>query len=663
MKPISTLRAFLPSAVLAGFAITSLNADTVGFNQTAAGPWDYNTGGNWVGGTINGTWDSSLTLAEAQTVTFAAGSVLGHGWAFNYAGDVPLTLRSSGTADRTITLGGDVSVNPSSNQTVTIGSTTNNNKLNVNLGGVTRTFTVNDSKGLKFLNVISSGGLIKTGTGTLTLSGTNTYSGSTTLTQGILAANSSAALGDSSATNTLIFDGGTLQAGGGITSLATRGVTLTGNGTINTNGQAVSIAGIITDAGGLTKTGAGTLTLSGANTYTGATNVNEGTLSITGGYLSLTTPINIAAGATLTTNQNNSFSGGGAGQGGAWTIAGTITGTASNAQTMPASVTLDNGTMSGTTHATYGRFLVGGVGTTITANGANNLISAGNIGLNKLLTVNTPLATDAVSITGYIGASNLYGGGLTKSGSGTLTISGANIYTGATNVNGGTLTISAGHINNTSSVTIAGGNLNYNSSTALTKAPTFSGTGGTLSGTGTITPAAVITSENRQTAGSSVTTANPTAAIGKQTFSTSLDFQEGSIFEWNLTANTDSSEGARGTDYDAVNTASLLNTGAGAIFRVVLNGTQDFSESFWDTNRTWADIFKTANAGSNLSIASIFSAPVQYYNSVGSLAPTSQGSFTITGTTLNWWTAVPEPSSALAGLLLTAGLLRRRRNG
>ena len=26
------------------------------------------------------------------------------------------------------------------------------------------------------------------------------------------------------------------------------------------------------------------------------------------------------------------------------------------------------------------------------------------------------------------------------------------------------------------------------------------------------------------------------------------------------------------------------------------------------------------------------------------------------------WTAIPEPSTALAGLLLTAGLLRRRRN-
>jgi uncharacterized protein (TIGR03382 family) len=40
--------------------------------------------------------------------------------------------------------------------------------------------------------------------------------------------------------------------------------------------------------------------------------------------------------------------------------------------------------------------------------------------------------------------------------------------------------------------------------------------------------------------------------------------------------------------------------------------------------------------------------------------PTTQGSFSITGSTLTW-TAVPEPTSALAGLLITAGLRRRRR--
>jgi len=94
---------------------------------------------------------------------------------------------------------------------------------------------------------------------------------------------------------------------------------------------------------------------------------------------------------------------------------------------------------------------------------------------------------------------------------------------------------------------------------------------------------------------------------------------------------------------------------------VILNETQNFSETFWDADRTWSDIFKTGDAGGNLNFASVFSAPVQYYNSAGILStPTAQGYFTISGSTLNW-TAVPEPTSALAGILLGAGLLRRRR--
>lgn len=42
-------------------------------------------------------------------------------------------------------------------------------------------------------------------------------------------------------------------------------------------------------------------------------------------------------------------------------------------------------------------------------------------------------------------------------------------------------------------------------------------------------------------------------------------------------------------------------------------------------------------------------------------SPTAtQGAFTFSGTDLKW-TAVPEPASGLAGVLLGAGLLRRRR--
>ena len=157
---------------------------------------------------------------------------------------------------------------------------------------------------------IGTGTLTKDGTGTLTLTGANTYSGATTLGAGTLNANSTNALGGGTSTNTLIFTGGILQAGGSITSPSTRAVTLTSTGLIDTNSHAVSIAGIISGAGGLAKSGAGTLTLAGANTYTGTTTVSDGKLFINGNQAAASGAVSVSADASL---------------GGSGTIGGNIT--------------------------------------------------------------------------------------------------------------------------------------------------------------------------------------------------------------------------------------------------------------------------------------------------------------------------------------------------
>jgi len=134
------------------------------------------------------------------------------------------------------------------------------------------------------------GGLTKTGGGMLTLSGVNTYSGSTAIASGILNANSTSALGDGSATNTLNFTGGTLQAGGTINSPDTRSVKIgvggfNGIGVIDTNGNAVTIADKLNGQGQLTKIGQGTLTLTAtSNNFSpavGESYVNAGTLLAT----------------------------------------------------------------------------------------------------------------------------------------------------------------------------------------------------------------------------------------------------------------------------------------------------------------------------------------------------------------------------------------------
>jgi len=251
-----------------------------------------------------------------------------------------------------------------------------------------------------------------------------------------------------------------------------------------------------------------------------------------------------------------------------------------------------------------------------------------------------------------------------KIGAGTTTLTGANTYTGNTTVQAGTLKLGSSGVASSTKIMV-GDSLAHNGAvlevTGLTSGFQVV-SGQILAGHGKVTGAVTVNSGGTQTAGDAVTVANSSGAgtIGKATFDTGITYNQGSIFEWNLSANNATSTGTRGINYDAVNTASMATTGDKAIFQVVLNGGQDFSESFWDMTRTWDDIFKTADGGTALSLDSIFGS-VQSTNAGGSsVSTTGYGSFSMSGSTLTW-TAVPEPSTALAGLLLGAGLLRRKR--
>ena len=305
---------------------TSLSASgqSTGWLQTGAGPYNYTNTANWVGGNVNGIWDSSLILTSAQTATFS-GDTLVPSLTFAYTNAFNVTLQSDGTTAKTITLGGDISVATLSGA-VTIGSTTANNGLNINLGGETRTFSVNSGRTLVIPNVVTNGGLNITGGGVVTLSGANTFADGLTLKAGKIRLQNASALGtgtfnigDTIGTTAVILESNSANlinsqnnpqnwnqdfafSNTQNLNLGTGVVTLAGSRAIDVTGWTLTVGGAIEGAPySLTKNGVGTLVLNGANTYGGGTIINAGKLQFGLGAVPSTGSVLINIAGTLNT--------------------------------------------------------------------------------------------------------------------------------------------------------------------------------------------------------------------------------------------------------------------------------------------------------------------------------------------------------------------------
>ena len=173
------------------------------------------------------------------------------------------------------------------------------------------TFNVaNESAGLSLLGVISgTGSLTKTGPAALSLSNMNTFTGPLVINGGTVTVNSLANSGVISAIgagNSIVLNGGGLFYSAFGTVATDRPVTLNGGGSLGPGNGTVQFSGPITGTGELNIEGPGMLILSSTNTYSGATTVTNTTVQLANGNaIPNTSAVSLKAAAKLDLNNSN----------------------------------------------------------------------------------------------------------------------------------------------------------------------------------------------------------------------------------------------------------------------------------------------------------------------------------------------------------------------
>lgn len=526
---------------LAGLTTTGLGGSVVGAHATTNSvlTLSFTSGTNTYAGTLGGAGTNENKLALTKS---GAGTLKLTG-ANTYSGPTTLTqgtlqigvdpvgaITSSAIGTGTLTFnGGTLSSDSSTARSIgnavtftgnaVLGDATNNGKLtfsnNMDLGAAARTITVSSAVQLdgSFTNSAATSGLIKLGTGTLTINGANTSFGNTagfTIGNGTVVAANTASMGNvgqivtlSSASgfgtldlatdttaNAYVLNFGSVAGAGGtvLVNRATSGAAITHTMGVATLGNAKVNA----QAGGNVTSGTPTLEFTGINLSAGAGGDGATTFNPTTANILISGSISRSGSSANSLVLDGSSSGN--------LISGIISGPQTLTKSNTSTWELSNAnTFAGNTKVTGGTLKL--TNSLAIQSSAFDTSGAGTLDIS---TINNPTFGGLTSATSYAlpsnvtsltlnpssGATQTYsgnlsrtGGGsgltLTKTGAGTQILSGTNSYTGLTTVNGGELRVtSAGAIGGTN-VTVTTGQL------ALDGGVTVSGKSLTTSGSGT----------------------------------------------------------------------------------------------------------------------------------------------------------------------------------
>ncbi len=390
-----------------------------GSTSTEATEWKTSGAGNvWWDGANNVAW----TNGNDATFGGTAGNVrLGGSNATITAGALNFAV-----AGYTIDLK-DFTDNTANNLTVTgIGGSS---ATITNTSGTNRNFTINNAVDQTWSGTISGQRvvLVKQGAGILNLAGT---------------------LPGGFGGNSVDVQGGTLKFNGAMTAGTQTVLNIGASGTLDTNGKTLTggtLRAINSTAGGLLTSSTGSTTLN--ITYGNIASNLQG--QVTGGIA-----FQIRDGTVLTLAGNNSFTGGIAtGNANLFGSTGTAINIDGTNSAGTGTVNLDS--TNGTIRLNLRAANVNLGGLSGSASGTTKIVTLGNTSVDTIASIgsNNANTTFAGVIQNFSGRT----GSLTKVGTGTLTLSGANTYTGSTAVNDGILRLTGSLAS--SDVTVNGGTL------------------------------------------------------------------------------------------------------------------------------------------------------------------------------------------------------------